>query len=96
MLNILLAKIIAAIFDFYSSGSLGRNRDFFNNFHDGQKEGEAKGGEMFINLSPFSPPPTVCSNSKSNIATLIKDREFITATRPNSTHEMQARKVLKC
>lgn len=71
MLNILLAKIIAATFDFYSS-------------------------EMFINLSPFPPPPTVCSNAKSNIATLINDREFITSTRPNSTHEMQARKVAKC
>ena len=46
---------------------------------DGQKGGEEWGGEVNVIA------PTVHSNSKSNMAFWINDRELITLARPNKT-----------
>ena len=66
--QVLLVKIIVAIFDFYSSGKLGKSMS------GGQKEG----GE---GVGPFPAPfPTLHFNSKSNMAGRINDRDLLTLT----------------
>ena len=75
LLSIFLMKIIAAFFDFYTNGRQGDER--------GKERGGGGAVEIF---SPF-PSPTVYSNSKSNVAGRINDRELVTFTLPNKTPE---------
>ena len=51
---------------------------------DGQKEGEDEGGAIKITLLALTSPstPTVHSDSESNTAVLIKDRELLNVNKP--------------
>ena len=69
MLSIIFVEIIAAIFDFYSSGRLGRKENLYQGGERQSKEGE--GGWAL----PCPPSPTINSNSKSNMAVWIKNHE---------------------
>lgn len=77
--SIFLVKITAAIFDFYSSGRLGRKRCLYQRASDVQKGRTGVGQWKFV----ASPSFTVVSNSKSNIAGRINDHELVTLTRSN-------------
>ena len=69
MLSIIFVEIIAAIFDFYSSGRLGRKQNLYQGGERQSKEGE--GGWAL----PCPPSPTINSNSKSNMDVWIKNHE---------------------
>lgn len=59
-----LDEIIAATFDFFSSGRLESERNLYRGV---EREGRGWGSEYSFSLSP-PPSPTVDSNSKSNVA----------------------------
>ena len=77
---------MAAIFDSYCSGSLGGER----NLYQGDK-GWSKGkrGRGLVGGSFPASFLTVLSNSQSNMAGRVNDREPVTVTRPNKTAELQ-------
>ena len=58
VLNTILVKVIAAIFDFYSSGRMGRERST-EGTSNGQKEGQGRAGAKEIPPSPSPPPPSI-------------------------------------
>ena len=77
---------MAAILDSYCSGSLGGERNLYQGGKGWSKgkRGEGVGGWVFSHLLP-----TVLSNSLSNMAGRVNDREPVTVTRPNKTAELQ-------
>lgn len=81
MLFILLAKIMAIIFDFNESERLGREKDLYQGDEQQWKKGWGKGVEWMSR--PFQPPPgTLDSTSKSNIAGGINDRALLDFNSP--------------
>ena len=73
MLSIFTVKTIAAIFDFYNCGKLGRERNLYQGDEQWSKEEMEEGS--FPALSP-----TVHFNCQSNTADRINDRKFLTLT----------------
>ena len=72
-------KIMAAIFDFNGSGRLRERKKFVLRGRSTVKNKKKKGGVGGVKiLAPPPPPtPTVYSDSKSNMAGRINDRELI-------------------
>ena len=68
---------MAAILDSYCSGSLGGERNLY------------QGGRGLVGGSFPASFLTVLSNSQSNMAGRVNDREPVTVTRPNKTAELQ-------
>ena len=77
---------MAAIFDSYCSGSLGGERNLYQGDKGWSKE---KRGRGLVGGSFPASFLTVLSNSQSNMAGRVNDREPVTVTRPNKTAELQ-------
>ena len=73
-------KVMAYIFEFNGSGRLERETKLIPRGQLMVKNEERSGGGE-VNVTA----PTVHSNSKSNMAFRINDRELITLARPNKT-----------
>lgn len=92
MLVNLLTKIIAAIFDFYGNGDWGEIEICAGGGGGGgggvaatvKRKERDEGGAIKITLLAFTSPstPTVHSDSESNTAVLIKDRELLNDNKP--------------
>ena len=91
---------MAAIFNFNGSGRLARERNLYQGGQSTVKNKErGRGGGVKITESSHpspTPNPTVYSNSKSNMAGQINDRELIMLARPNETPALQVSAVQKC
>ena len=87
-------KIMAAIFDFNGSGRLWERKKFVLWGRSTVKNKKKKGGGGGVKiLAPPPPPtPTVYSDSKSNMAGRINDRELITLAPTNKKPTLQAMK----
>ena len=85
---------MAAIFDFNGSWRLGERKKFLLWGRSTVKNKKKKGGGGGVKILALSPPPTptVYSNSKSNVAGLINDRELITLAPTNKKPTLQAMK----
>ena len=85
MHSIFLVKIIAAIiFDFYSSGRLGK---VIILYQVAERRSKGRRGDGWGNRNRLSPTPIIHSNYESNMANRINDHELVTLTCPN---KMQA------
>ena len=74
-----LARTVAAIFNFYNSGGLGRERNLYQGgeWRSKRRSWERWGNEYFATLSSFpTPSPSIHSTSKSNIVIGISDCEL--------------------
>ena len=93
MVCIFWMKIMAAIFDFNGSERLGERKKFVL-WGRRSKIRRRKVGVEEWRFSPLPrpPTPTVYSNSKSNIAGRINDRELITLVPTNKKPTLQAMK----
>ena len=89
--SIFLVKIIAGIiFDFYSSGRLGR---VIILYQVAERRSEGRRGEGWDNRNRLSPTPIVHSNYKSNMVNRINDHELVTLTCPNKTQALTGSSV---
>ena len=82
VLSIFLTKIMAAIIDFNGSGRLGREINLYQG-------GGGRGG----NNTAFHFPahaPTIHSDSKSNMVSLINNHQLIVSAHPNKMPAPQA------
>ena len=86
MHSIFLVKIIAGIiFDFYSSGSLGK---VIILYQVAKRRSKGMREDGWGNRNRLSPTPIVHSNYKSNMANRINDHELVTLTCPNKTQAL--------
>ena len=85
---------MAAIFDFNGSGRLGERKKFvlWGRSTVKNKKKKGGGGGVKILAPPLPPTPTVYSDSKSNMAGRINDRELITLAPTNKKPTLQAMK----
>ena len=85
---------MAAIFDFNGSGRLGERKKFVLWGRSTVKNKKKKGGGGGVKILALPPPPTptVYSDSKSNMAGRINDRELITLVPTNKKPTLQAMK----
>ena len=84
--SIFLVKIIAGIiFDFYSSGRLGK---VIILYQVAERRSKGRRGDGWGNRNRLSPTPIVHSNYKSNMANRINDHELVTLTCPNKTQAL--------
>ena len=91
MHSIFLVKIIAGIiFDFYSSGSLGK---VIILYQVAKRRSKGMRGDGWGNRNRLSPTPIVHSNYKSNMANRINDHELVTLTCPNKTQALTGSSV---
>lgn len=74
-----LVRTMAAIFNFYNSGGLGRERNLYQGgeWRSKRRSWERWGNEYFATLSSFpTPSPSIHSTSKSNMVIGIIDCEL--------------------
>ena len=89
--SIFLVKIIAGIiFDFYSSGRLGK---VIILYQVAERRSKGRRGDGWGNRNRLSPTPIVHSNYKSNMANRINDHELVTLTCPNKTQALTGSSV---
>ena len=83
---------MAAIFDFNGSGRLRERKKFVLRGRSTVKNKKKKGGGGGVKIlaPPPPPPPPVYSDSKSNMAGRINDRELITLVPTNKKPTLQA------
>ena len=85
---------MAAIIDFNGSGRLGREINLYQGGGGWSKirGGRGEGGGGGINTAFCSPAhaPTIHSDSKSNMVSLINNHELIVSAHPNKTPAPQA------
>ena len=91
MHSIFLVKIIAGIiFDFYSSGRLGK---VIILYQVAERRFKGRRGDGWGNRNRLSPTPIVHSNHKSNMANRTDDHELVTLTCPNKTQALTGSSV---
>ena len=89
---------MAAIFDFNGSGRLRERKKFVLRGRSTVKNKKKKGGGGGVKILALSPPPpppptpTVYSDSKSNMAGRINERELITLAPTNKKPTLRAMK----
>ena len=79
---------MATIIDFNGSGRLGREINLYQGGGGWSKIRGGRGGG--INTASHSPAPTIHSDSKSNMVSLINNHELIVSAHPNKTPAPQA------
>ena len=90
VLSIFSVKVAADIFDFYSSGTLGRKKFVPRGWASVKRKERGGGGAIEITSHFPAPSLTVHSNSESTIASWITDRDLLTLTHRSKTPALQA------
>ena len=90
MLSIFLTKIMAAIIDFNGSGRLGREINLYQGGGGWSKIRGGGGGGINTAFHSPAPAPTIYSDSKSNMVSLINNHELIVSAHPSKTPAPQA------